>query len=41
MVLRGFDECDNWGKVKGEMWVASVNIGKQALFGSDDLDPCA
>jgi hypothetical protein len=30
----------NGEKVKEEMWVSTVDIGKQALFGSDDLDPC-
>jgi len=30
----------DWGKGKGKMWVSSVNIAKQALFGSDDLGPC-
>jgi hypothetical protein len=30
----------NGEKFKEEMWVSSVNIGKQAWFGSDDLDRC-
>jgi hypothetical protein len=41
MVLRGSGNGrDKWGKLKGEVWVSTVNIGKQTLFGSDDLNPC-